>query len=229
MNAKSNGSRIIITLVVVAALALVGLLASIFLPRSGLLGGNFAPASGAVPATNSAVAQGTAVSLPAISRSNGSSAARGRVRSSPIPETTIITSSQSTTPQATGDTNSPLTMDVLNATYTPSGKPSAGCSQIDNTVQGQRFDFVVNVINHGGVNLGAGDWGAQAYSGDKLLTLCYFGQTAQLPTLVNDAKTLVALVAFTNVNEPVTTIVLGTTSGLEARTCFADGKVVPCK
>ncbi len=227
MNTKSNGSRIIIGLVVIAALALIGLLTAMFFSRGGFPGSNFAPAAGAKGTVT--LPQGTALSLPAISRSTGASAARGRVRTSPVPEATIITRTQSSTPLATGDINSQLAVDVLSATYTPSGKPSAGCAQIDPATPGQRFDFVVNVMNRSGATLGAGDWGAQAYSGDKQLTLCYFGQTAQLPVLVNDGKTLIALVAFTDPNESVTSIVLGTTSGLEARTCFANGKIVPCK
>ena len=225
MKSNSNGPRIIIGMVVVVAIALIGLIVPTLLSQfKSASSGNVAPAA--------VVAQGTAVSLPSISRTTaGSSAARGRVRTSPVPETTIVTSAkaQNTTPLATGNSSSPLAIDVISATYTPSGKPSSGCSQIDNNTPGQRFDFVINVVNHTGVNLGAGDWGAQAYSGDKALALCYFGQTAQLPVLVNDAKTLVNLVAFTDVNEPVTTVVLGTTSGFEARTCFSEGKVVACK
>ncbi len=224
MKSNSNGPRIIIGMVVVVAIALIGLIVPTLLSQfKSASSGNVAPAA--------VVAQGTAVSLPAISRTTGSSAARGRVRASPVPETTVVTSAnaQNTTPLATGNSGSPLAIDVISATYAPSGKPSSGCSQIDSNIPGQRFDFVVNVVNHTGVNLGAGDWGAQAYSGDKALALCYFGQTAQLPVLVSDAKTLVKLVAFTDVNEPVTTVVLGTTSGFEARTCFSEGKVVVCK
>ena len=226
-SSKSNGPRIIIGLVVLAALVLIGLIVPTFLSKSGIPGlSGFAPAAGAPQAPSPS---GTAISMPAVARSNNAgSAARGRVRNSPVPEATII-SPQNTTPQATGDVSAPLAMDVLSASYSASGKPTAGCAQIDPNATGQRFDFVVNVSNHTGVNLGAGDWGAQAYSGDKALTLCYFGQTAQLPTLVNDAKTLVTLVAFTSTNEPVTSIVLGTTSGVETRACFADGKVTACK
>lgn len=230
MNANPKGPRIIIGLVILVGLALIGLLVPTFLSKSGLPGltsSNFAPAAGAPAAPTGP--QGTAVSLPPVVRSNAVSVARGRVRNSPVPETTIVINSQNTTPQATGDINAPLAMDVLSASYSSSGKPATGCGQITPDLQGQRFDFVVNVTNHTGVNLGAGDWGAQAYSGEKALTLCYFGQTPQLPNLVNDAKTLVTLVAFTDPGEQVTSVVMGTTSGIEARTCFADGKVVPCK
>jgi len=119
-------------------------------------------------------------------------------------------------------------MEVISAAYTPSGKPSNGCAQIDNAAQGQRFDFAVNIVNQTGANLNPGDWGAQAYSGSEPLTLCYFGQTAQLPTLQNSARTNITLVAFTDANKPVTSIVIGTTNGNEAKVCFAGDHVITC-
>lgn len=214
----NSGTRIIVILVVIGALALTGLVVPLLLSRSKLAStgvSNVSPAAGG--------ANGTAVSLPTAAANNsGGRALRGGVRSSPVP----TTQSPNVTVPLTA--SAPLYMEVLSAAYTPSGKPSNGCAQIDNAAQGQRFDFAVNIVNQTGADLNPGDWGAQAYSGSEPLTLCYFGQTAQLPTLQNSARTNITLVAFTDGSKPVTAIVIGTTNGNEAKVCFAGDHVITC-
>lgn len=213
----TSGTRIIVILVIIGALALTGLVLPMLLSRSQLASTGV---SNVAPAAGGATTNGTAVALP--TGAVGARGIRGGVRSSPVPTTQGVSVSVPVTASA------PLYMEVLSAAYTPSGKPSNGCGQIETTTQGQRFDFAVNIINQTGNDLNPGDWGAQAYSGGEPLTLCYFGQTAQLPTLQNSARTNITLVAFTDASKPVTSIVIGTTNGNEAKVCFAGDHVITC-
>ena len=121
----------------------------------------------------------------------------------------------------------PFRVEVLSALYDVSGKPSQGCTVFDNRVPARRFTFQLAVINDSGADLQPGEWGAAAYTGNERVTLCLAGQ-GKLPQFVNRTRQQITLVAFTKPDQSVSSVSLSTLSGLSARVCFQEERMVAC-
>ena len=142
-------------------------------------------------------------------------------------ETTPTSSPNTSGPLASVPGAAPFRVEVLSALYDVSGKPSQGCAVFDNRVPARRFTFQLAVVNDSGADLQPGEWGAAAYTGNTRVTLCFAGP-GRLPQFANRTRQQVTLVAFTTPEQSVTAVSLSTLSGLSARVCFQEERVVAC-